>query len=941
MSKHYVLSSATLLFSSLAMAAPNMGGQDGYINMPSAYTGQDGTWSIGYSQDKPYSTLWTSVTLFPALQMTGRYVSIAGISGFEEDHAGHNTYGDYKDKVFDAKLQLWPEGEFSPAIALGRTDLFGTGLFRSNYLALSKRFDTLETSIGYGDGRIDGAFAGLRWTPRDYANWALVAEYDARDYQGDHRASETFASERSKGVKAGVEYRWGWLSLQAAHQASHAAINAMVNIPLNEREFVPHIYEPPIFAPKALPQRPSAEQWRSDPAYAQALQRVLHQQDYTLVSLSYRNGTLHMNLSNSRISDMGRAVGRAVRTALYYMPQQTRRIKVTYTELDLPLGHYEFFDIGALNDYLAGRIDRQRFRDFVLARPGNPQDKIEHTDDGGSLQAGLADDNGLAVLMSEDGDMVQLRKQDSLLNRFKVAPRLGFYFNDPSGALKYDLSAAANFDRRLAQGMYFNSTLSATLLEDVSDVTQASNSTLPHVRSDIAEYKKGGRIKLQKAVVNQYFKPAGEWYGRVSGGLYEEMFAGAGGQLLYAPFDKRWAADIAVDALRQRDYQGWIGMRDYDTVTAIGSLHYRLPYETTATLRAGRFLAKDLGARFEIKRRFRSGFEVGAWYTRTDGEDITSPGTPSSPYFDKGIFFRMPLHALLPQDNRSRANFAISPWTRDVGQMVSSTGDLYPMVESGELTLHSADGLGNFSERVDELDHPAVARPIERITPWPNVKLRLDDSGSAFPRLSELGNTVFWSGVTIGLASLADEKWRDKLAGHEDNRGIKAWDKLGKAAPLLAVGGAGMALALGDSKLQNTGFIALQSAAVAGGGSMLLKQAFNRARPDEGQGHWSRQDASQSRSDSSFPSNHASVTFGAITPFAAEYRAPWLYGVAGITSLGRTAKSKHWVSDIAAGGLLGYATGKWLWSAQRERGRYQPIFDLGPGYAGVKVDARY
>ncbi|MGL6070543.1 YjbH domain-containing protein, partial [Craterilacuibacter sp.] len=501
--------------------------------------------------------------------------------------------------------------------------------------------------------------------------------------------------------------------------------------------------------------------------------------------------------------------------------------------------------------------------------------------------------------------------------------------------------AAANFDRRLHQGLYFNSTLSATLLEDVSDVKQASNSSLPHVRSDIAEYKKGGRIKLQKAVVNQYFKPAGQWYGRISGGLYEEMFAGAGGQLLYAPFDKRWAADIAVDALRQRNFQGWLGMRDYDTVTAIGSLHYRLPYETTATLRAGRFLAKDLGARIEIKRRFRSGFEVGGWYTRTDGKDITSPGTPSSPYFDKGIFFRMPLDALLPQDNRSRANFAISPWTRDVGQMVTSPGDLYPMVEAGETSLHQTDGLGNFSERIDELNHPAVARPIERITPWPNVQLRLEDAGSAFPRLSEVGNTVLWSGVTIGLASLADEKWRDKLAGHEESRGLKAWDKLGKAAPLLAVGGAGIALALGDSKLQNTGFIALQSAAVAAGSSMLLKQAFNRARPDEGQGHWSQQDAGPSRSDSSFPSNHAAVTFGAITPFAAEYRAPWLYGVAGIASLGRTAKGKHWVSDIAAGGLLGYATGKWLWSAQRERGRYQPVFDFGPGYAGVKIDARY
>ncbi|TIC78498.1 phosphatase PAP2 family protein [Crenobacter intestini] len=908
--------------------------------MPSAWTGQDGSWSIGYSHDKPYSTLWTSVTLFPALQMSGRYVGISGIQGFGQGHAGANTYGRYKDKVFDAKLQLVEEGEYWPALAIGRTDLFGTGLFRSDYVALGKHFGPLETTVGYGTGLIDGAFAGARWTLPDAPRWALVAEYDARDYRQDFRAEETFAGERASGLKAGVEYRWGWLSLQAAHQKSHAAINAMVTIPLNEREFVPKIYEPAPFQPKELPARPTAQQWHVDPHYARALQQALHRQDYTLVSLAYRRDTLSLNLSNSRISDMGRAVGRAVRTAMYFMPLETRTIKVTYSEQDMPVGSYEFFDMQALSDYLTGKIDRHRFKEYVLVRPAGPEDRIRH-DSTGALAAGLSDDNGLAVLLSEDGDLVQLKQQDSLLNRFKLAPRLGFYFNDPSGALKYELGVAANLDRRIANGLYFNSQVAATLLEDVSDVTQPSNSLLPHVRTDIAEYKRGGKVKLNKAVLNQYFKPAGQWYGRVSAGLYEEMFAGAGGQLLYAPFDRRWAADVTVDALRQRDFQGWLGMRDYDTVSAIASLHYRLPYETTATLRAGRFLAKDNGARFEIKRRFRSGFEIGGWYTYTDGQDITSPGSPASPYRDKGIFFRMSLDALLPQDSRSRANFAISPWTRDVGQMVNSPGDLYPMVESGEWTLHQSDGLGNFSERADEANHPAVARPIERVTPGPNVRLRLEDSSHAFPPLSELGTTLLGAGAIVGLASLADERWKDLVAENRNNRLVKGWDKLGKAAPLLAVGGAGMALALGDSKLQNTGLIALQAATVSAGGSMLLKQVFNRARPEQNAGHWGHQPSDRSRSDSSFPSNHAAVTFAAITPFAAEYRAPWLYGVAAAASLGRTAGNKHWLSDVAAGGILGYFTGKWLWSAQRERERYPAMLDLGPGYAGVKLNHRY
>ena len=37
-------------------------------------------------------------------------------------------------------------------------------------------------------------------------------------------------------------------------------------------------------------------------------------------------------------------------------------------------------------------------------------------------------------------------------------------------------------------------------------------------------------------------------------------------------------------------------------------------------------------------RRFKSGTEVSCWYTRTNGDDITSPGSPDYPYYDKGVF---------------------------------------------------------------------------------------------------------------------------------------------------------------------------------------------------------------------------------------------------------------------------------------------------------------
>ncbi|TCP10529.1 PAP2 superfamily protein [Crenobacter luteus] len=922
-------------------AAPSLTGQEGYINMPSARTGDDGTWSIGYSFDRPYSTLWTSVTVLPALQMTGRYVAVMGIPGFSNEGYGAG-YGRYKDKVFDAKLQLWPEGEHLPAVAVGKTDLFGTELFKGEYLALSKRFGTVETTLGYGRGRIDGPFAGARWSPAALPSWSLVAEYDGNDYRNDFRAADTFAAERNRGVKAGLEYRWGWLSMQLAHQRSHNSVNAMVNIPTNDREFIPKIHEPAPFSPRELPVRPSAGEWRSNPAHVTGLIRALEKQDYKLVSAAYERGTLHLRLTNSRISNLGRAVGRAARTALYFMPVETRTLKITYTERDLPIATYEFFDLHRLGDYLNGKSDRTSFNQFVLVRPASGDDAAAPAREAGDdLRTGLEDDPELQVLLSEDGDFVQLKQQDAQLNRFKIAPKLGFFFNDPSGALHYELNALANFDRRLGQGLYFNSALGATLAESVSNVTQPSNSLLPHVRSDVAEYKRGGRVKLFRAVLNQYFKPASDWYGRVSGGIYEEMFSGAGGQLLYAPSGRRWAVDLSVDALRQRDYKGWFGNLDYNTVTALAALHYRLPYGVTGTVRAGRFLAKDSGARLEFKRRFRSGIEVGAWYTRTDGKDTTSPGTPAAPYHDRGIFFSIPLNSMLTTDTRSTSGISLSPWTRDVGQMVASPGDLYDIVESPHRDMNLFDGLGNLAERLDEVSHPANTLPIERFNPWPSVRLRLDDSASALPEWSPAAKGTALAVGAVGLAALSDKRWDAFVKDRQDNKLLDAWGKAGKVAPWIGAGLAGAAMAFGDDRLQNTGFISLQAAALAGGGSLLMKQAVNRARPEAGFGHWTRQRDGEAKTDSSFPSNHAALAFALATPFASEYDAPWLYGAAGLAALGRTAERKHWLSDTVAGGLAGYAAGKWLWKAQRREQRYQAMFNVGHDRVGVNVSAQY
>jgi membrane-associated phospholipid phosphatase len=65
------------------------------------------------------------------------------------------------------------------------------------------------------------------------------------------------------------------------------------------------------------------------------------------------------------------------------------------------------------------------------------------------------------------------------------------------------------------------------------------------------------------------------------------------------------------------------------------------------------------------------------------------------------------------------------------------------------------------------------------------------------------------------------------------------------------------------------------------------------------------------------PSRHTAVAWAVATPFAEEYKAPWLYGVAAITNLARIGKQEHWVSDTVAGSLLGYGIGKLFLESSR------------------------
>jgi len=74
-------------------------------------------------------------------------------------------------------------------------------------------------------------------------------------------------------------------------------------------------------------------------------------------------------------------------------------------------------------------------------------------------------------------------------------------------------------------------------------------------------------------------------------------------------------------------------------------------------------------------------------------------------------------------------------------------------------------------------------------------------------------------------------------------------------------------------------------------------------------------DFNGNRSNSSFPSGHATVAFAAATVYSMEYRKTvWVpilaYSAASLISLSRITENKHWTTDVLVGAMLGYLTGR-------------------------------
>jgi hypothetical protein len=366
--------------------------------------------------------------------------------------------------------------------------------------------------------------------------------------------------------------------------------------------------------------------------------------DFTGENFAIRGAHAYLRFSQRKYRLIPVAIGRAARIVAQDAPPNVETITLDIVE-----------DGVLVQSTTLQRHDLEQ----AVADAGSPEEIWQHATLSGSdpdAPAGIANPDAYPNFL------------------WRLNPAMRQQLGGPDNFLIYQLYAALSGTLNLAPGVSVDGVLGANIANNLNALHLASDSVLPHVRSDIARYLREGKTGIFRLQGDYLFNMAPDLYGRLSGGLLEEMFAGVDGEILYRPYNRRWAIGLDLNHVIQRDFNELFRLRSYQVTTGHLSLYYKLPfYDLQSALHVGRYLAGDKGATFELSREFAGGVRVGAFVTRTN----VSAHQFGEGSFDKGILITIPLDVLLGAPTRSFASYVYRPLTRDGGQRLSISRPLF------------------------------------------------------------------------------------------------------------------------------------------------------------------------------------------------------------------------------------------------------------------------
>ncbi|MFQ5535118.1 MAG: YjbH domain-containing protein [Sphingomonadales bacterium] len=355
-----------------------------------------------------------------------------------------------------------------------------------------------------------------------------------------------------------------------------------------------------------------------------------------------------------RYRQAARNIGRVTRVAANYLPPSVEEITIVTIIAGIPVSKVTTF--------------RGDFERAVMHR-GSPEEILAHA----------KIEKPPARVRLPEGAIKG--KSPYPIFRWSLRPELKQHLGDPdTGLYLADINLLLTARLDLAPGLSVRAAYSRFLFGNLDRIRRDSDSVLPRVRSDLRQFLQEGRSSMPKLQADYIFSPAKDVFARASAGIFEWMYGGVGGEVLYRPYGANWAIGADLNWVKQRDFNQGFRFRDYQTVTGHVTVNYELPVsDILVTVDAGRYLARDWGATLTVSREFKSGVRVGAWATKTN----VSAAEFGEGSFDKGFFIVFPLEMFMLQSNRNHASFAFRPLARDGGQRLNIGPRLYDLSREG------------------------------------------------------------------------------------------------------------------------------------------------------------------------------------------------------------------------------------------------------------------
>ncbi len=204
----------------------------------------------------------------------------------------------------------------------------------------------------------------------------------------------------------------------------------------------------------------------------------------------------------------------------------------------------------------------------------------------------------------------------------------------------------------------------------------------------------GLRVTAQDLFIGWTGTPVRDFHTMAAVGYVDEMYAGGGGEILWRPFGKTFALGA----------EGWgVMRRDPGTTMAQGILPgmgtsgfvkgwYEVPgTNLTASLRAGRYLAGDIGATIGLSASFRGGAKIEGWATATNARDRDAWGAklPLAAGMRLTLPLGVPAGRLLPEG--AEARLAFEPMGRKGGAAIENPLPLYDLTDAFSLRRIAQD----------------------------------------------------------------------------------------------------------------------------------------------------------------------------------------------------------------------------------------------------------